>query len=146
LGAYRHGRLTGKHELFVLDTANWAIRQTMSWNLQDARAIRFSPDGRRVVALAGQQMRMWDVESGEQVAAIRGGKKHFMGAAFTADGRFLVSVSKDRTTRLWDTQTWAENRSFDWDVGELLDVACAPDGLTVAVSSNKGKILLFDVE
>ena len=147
LAAYRHGWLSGKHELFILDTTNWAIRQTVSWKVQEARAFRFSPDGRRVVALTGQQMRVWDVDSGEPVASIRGGgKKHFMSAAFTADGRFLVSVSKDRTTRLWDTQTWIESQSFDWDIGELLDVACAPDGLTVAVSSNKGKILLFDVE
>jgi WD40 repeat protein len=146
LAAYRDGRFSGKHELFILDTANWTIRQTMSWNLQEARALRFSPDGRRVVALTGQQMRIWDTDSGQQVASVRGGKKHFMGAAFTADGRLFVSVSKDRTTRLWDTQNWTEYRSFDWDIGELLDVACAPDGLTVAVASNKGQILLFDVE
>lgn len=145
LAANRDGTFSGLHELFIFDTKNWAILKVVSWNVQACRAIRFSPDGGRIVALVGQQMRVWDVESGEPVATIRGGKKHFMGADFTSDGKYLVSVSKDRTTRLWDTQTWTESETFDWEIGELLDVACAPDGLTVAVSSNKGKILQFDV-
>lgn len=146
LAAYRDGTFSGAHELFIIDTTNWAILQTMSWEVQAARAIRFSPDRRRVVALTGQQMRIWDADTGEQVATLRGGKKHFMGAAFTADGRFLVSVSKDKTARLWETESWTESKTFDWNIGELLDVACAPDGLTVAVSSSKGKILQFDLE
>jgi WD40 repeat protein len=69
-----------------------------------------------------------------------------MDAAYSPDARFIATVSKDHTARLWDAHAWGESRTFDWEIGELLAVAFAPDGQTAAVAGSKGKILLFDVE
>ena len=69
-----------------------------------------------------------------------------MGIAFFPDGRHLATVSKDRTTRFWPTAGWGDAKTYDWDVGKLLDVTFAPDGATAAVSSDTGKVVLFDVD
>lgn len=80
------------------------------------------------------------------MAEIKVGKLHFMTAAFSPCGRFLGTVSKDRTTRFWRVNAWDSMTTFDWNIGKLLVLAFAPDGMTAAVASDTGKILLFDMD
>jgi WD40 repeat protein len=135
------------NHVFVFDRAATQLLGSYEWKGQDARRVLFAPDGRTVVAVAGTVLRAWDVGSGKSVAAIKGdSKKHFMGAVFTPDGRYVITVSTDETTRLWDARTWSAGPSYDWEIGQLLDVAVWPGGQAVAVASHKGKILLFDVD
>jgi WD40 repeat protein len=55
-------------------------------------------------------------------------------AASSADGRRLVSASRDSTVRLWDTDTGAE--LFRWKTaGPVYAAALSPDGSTVAAAA-----------
>ena len=67
-------------------------------------------------------------------------------AAFTPDGRKLVTVSMDGTARVWDTATWACERAFAWDVGPLRAVAVAPDGARAATAGDAGRVVVWDLE
>jgi WD40 repeat protein len=112
----------------------------------DTRRLSFSPDGSYLAAASGPVLRVYDVAAGAEVATLTVGKLHFMAAAFSPDGRYLATVSKDRTTRLWEVGRWGEPRTFEWNVGKLLDLAFAPDGSTAAVAGDGGKVVLFDVD
>jgi WD40 repeat protein len=50
-------------------------------------------------------------------------------AAYTPDGKALVTAGKDRTVRLWDLATGREIRRFDWgeEVSERRSVPSADD-------------------
>lgn len=133
-------------QLFVIDLKTNAVVMQAEWTGHPANRVRFSPDGTLVAAACGPVLRVWDVASGASVAEKQVGKLHFQGIAFSPDGRYLATVSKDRTTRLWAVGTWGEPKTFEWNVGQLLDVAFAPDGATAAVSNDKGQIILFDVD
>jgi len=112
----------------------------------DTKRLRFSPNGNLLAAVCGPVLRVYDWGANTELAALKVGKLHFMTAAFTPDGRSLATVSKDRTVRFFDTANWAAARTYDWDIGPLLELTFAPDGTTAAIGSATGQILIFDLD
>lgn len=121
------------------------VRSIDGWG-QGVGHLAFSPDGRFLAGAAGPRLRIWDLETDSEVALHKRGTKHFQGLAFTADGRYLASVSNDETVRIWDARTWQEHTTFTWQIGRLLSIAFAPDGLRAAAGSDQGKVIIWDVE
>ncbi|MGH7201885.1 MAG: WD40 repeat domain-containing protein [Planctomycetaceae bacterium] len=66
-------------------------------------------------------------------------------AAFTPDGRWLVTASFDRTLRLWDLQTGQSSRTLEGHGGLVLCVAVSPDGTRIASGSYDNTIKIWDV-
>lgn len=83
-------------------------------------------------------------ETGQQVAQLSLARKYVQDCAFSPDGRFLAVVSNEAAVRVWDTQTWEEQREFAWGIGKLKCIAFAPDGLRAACGSESGRILIWD--
>ncbi|HXT51634.1 MAG TPA: WD40 repeat domain-containing protein, partial [Thermoanaerobaculia bacterium] len=69
-----------------------------------ASAASFSPDGRRVLTVAGTVAKLWDVASGKPHAALRH-DGDITSAAFTTDGQAVVTASRDGTARVWDVES-----------------------------------------
>ncbi len=77
--------------------------------------ISFSPDGRRLITeglggmLSNRNERekavvLWDVASGQELVTLRGFSKGTVNAAFTPDGKRLVSAAGDGRIKLWDVR------------------------------------------
>ena len=109
-------------------------------------AIAFSPDGSAIAGIYGPVLRVLAVTTGEQIAAIKPGKKHFKGLAFTPDGKSLIAVNTDAAARVYDVATWAETTGYEWQIGKLTAVAVAPDGLRAACGSDRGRVVVWDLE
>ena len=122
------------------------VVQTIPGWGQGVRYMAFSPDGRQLVGTAGPRLRAWDLAEDREVAVQKRGPKHFQGLVFTADGRHLATVSNDTTVRIWDARTWAEQTAYTWAVGALLNVTLSPDGLRAAAGSDRGKVVVWDMD
>jgi len=67
----------------------------------------FSPDGKRVVTAADDYTaRIWDADSGKEIALLKGHTGGMQSAGFSPDGRRVVTASFDNTAHIWDV-TWA---------------------------------------
>jgi WD40 repeat protein len=106
----------------------------------------FSPDGAVLAGTAGPRLRIWDLESDREIAMHKRGTKHFQGLCFTTDGRYLATVSNDETVRVWDARSWQEHTTITWQIGRLLNLAFAPDGLRAAAGSDRGQIVIWDLD
>lgn len=134
--------------IYIWDARTGELRQTLSaaYAYDHPRAIRFAPDGRFLAAMYGPILRVWDTDAGTVVAEQKPGTRHFKDLQFTPDGRQLVTVSNDRTARLWDTVTWAEVGGYEWKIGKLGAVAVTADGTRMAAGADSGKVVVWDAD
>lgn len=111
-----------------------------------AFALAFSPCGRTLVYSAGRTLFVWDTAAARAVKQLQLDTKHFLDAAFTPDGRRLITVSKEGAARVWDAASWGCERAFAWDVGPLRAVAVSPDGTRAAAAGDSGRVVVWDLD
>jgi WD40 repeat protein len=139
------------------------------WDLFDAGEIRrfeghrqavydvaFAPDGRRFLSCGGSpdysvpsvdnSLRLWDLETGEQIRVFEGHTSAVFQIAISANGRQAVSGSADGSMRLWNLETGDELRRFLGHTNWVFAVALTPDGRTGLSGSTDHTLLAWDLE
>ena len=124
----------------------------------------FSPDGRTLASGSRDKtIRLWDVETGQPQATLKGHENRVNAVAFSPDGRTLASgggtdgdswssvykkmlVDGDKTIRLWDVKTGLLRTTLEGHENRVNAVAFSPDGRTLASGSRDKTIRLWDVE
>lgn len=109
------------------------------------KRMAWSPDGRTLAASSDDSMvRLWDLETGRLLHALKGHYDTVYGVAWSPDGRTLASASADRTVRLWDAESGAKKGTLKGHTETVIDVAWSPDGEQVVSCSNDGKARVWD--
>jgi len=85
------------------------------------------PDGRLASGSGDNTVRLWDTNTGNEVARLSGHRKAVTALAALPDGR-LATGSDDMTIRVWDTETGAELVRCEGHQGAVLALAALPDG------------------
>jgi WD40 repeat protein len=128
--------------------SGWEDRVIRVWNATDGREqfalrghegevniIAWRPDGRQLVSAGSDRtVRLWDAITGQEVRTFTG----YHGAAFSADGKWLVTAGQAGATN-WDTANGKELRRIE-GAFRFSKLALRPDG-TMAVWDSGGAAL-----
>lgn len=96
---YFVGTRTG--ELVILDAADGSF-QTIDAHQGRINSIAIFPDGKRIVSAGRDQViNLWDAESRERVAMLRGHERQVFALAVSPDGTCIASAGLAGDLRLW---------------------------------------------
>lgn len=131
----------------TLQVWSTAGRPLRSWPAGDRPPgfMAFTGDGRRILAVAGHWLEVFDAGSGGRLAAWEAHRKDIESAACSRDGSLLASASDDGTVRLWKADG-SPLRTIAGGLGEMLGVAVSPGGERVAGGAGDAVLRLASVE
>jgi len=105
----------------------------------------FSPDGKRIATASDDcTARIWDAETGQQMAIIKHVGK-VLSVVFSPDGAEVVTASADGTARIWDCRSSRQLFSLNHN-GTVVSAAFSPDGTKIATASSDTTARLWDAQ
>jgi WD40 repeat protein/transcriptional regulator with XRE-family HTH domain len=133
------------------------------WDAQTGRELRrwsgpggspllvygFSPDGKWVLTMRSRLdtvLRIWDIAAGREVRQFVGLNNVLESAAFSPDGKYVLTASRDVLARLWDAQTAQEIRRFVGHTQAVRSAVFSPDGKYVLTGSEDKTARLWDAQ
>lgn len=135
------------YELVIRDATTGAEAGRGEYPYSYRSRMLFRPDGGQLVAVHEMSLLVWPMPVPGKPRAVRNdSRRHFTAAAFHPSSRYLFTTSNDATVLVWDTATWAAVTRFTWNIGRLRSVAVSPDGAVAAAGSDKGQVVVWDVD
>ncbi|HVO69803.1 MAG TPA: protein kinase [Aggregatilineaceae bacterium] len=119
-------------------------------------SVAFSPDGHTLIAgfgtiryVAGSNednsLRLFDVDTGEEMRRFEGHTAPITVARFSRDGKSLLSASTDATLRLWDVATGSEIRRLIGHGTAIWSADFSSDGRYAISGSQDGTVIVWDL-
>jgi WD40 repeat protein len=109
------------------------------------RAIAITPDGHfAATAAESNVLKLWNLESGEEVRTFSGHTARANSVAIT-EGGLLLSGSDDHTVRVWDLDTGSPLHVLTGHDGRVNSVACLSGGRLGVSASDDCNIKVWDV-
>jgi WD40 repeat protein len=133
------------------------LRTTLQVHNGRIRAVSFTPDSRLLATVGDSNIRLWDVESGNETTSWSGHRGLAFAATFASDGKTLATGGGawegDGEVKLWDVENKRELRTLNVKGGPVLSLAFAPNGRWLAVGNGRimsdlrleGTVTLWDL-
>jgi WD40 repeat protein/serine/threonine protein kinase len=106
----------------------------------------FAPDGQSLLVCGPAGFfSLLSLASGKEVGRFEGHTDNVECVAFSRDGHWVVSGSKDRTIRIWEAKTGKVRKRFEGHTDRVMAVAFSPDGKQVYSASFDKTLRTWDV-
>jgi WD40 repeat protein/serine/threonine protein kinase len=129
------------------DAASGEPARTLVGHTDHIHCVAFSPGGRLLASSGHQTIKLWDVESGAEVASFpRTIVQEDYSLAFHPDGRRLAAGSDFRMLFIWDIERREPIARLPNHTDEINSVAFTPDGTRLVSASVDGTLRVWDVE
>jgi WD40 repeat protein len=121
------------------------VRAVLRGHEDNVSGVAWSPDGRELATTSNDRtIRIWDGDSGDELAVLHGHEDWVQGVVWSPDGRQLATASHDQTARIWDRDSGSELAVLRGCCG-LWGLAWSPDGRRLATASDDGTARIWDL-
>lgn len=105
----------------------------------------WNPAGARIVTVSADNARVWDAETGAELAVLSGhaGSVHY--GAWNSDGTIIATGGWDATARIWDAENGTELAVIGGYFDTVRHAAWSPEGTRVVLTSWGGPARVFEV-
>ncbi len=127
------------------DVASGNRLRTLSAHTSSVTALRFTPDGRRLVS-TGRDRRLivWDLATGEPVSTILAHRAAITSLDLSPDGQLAATLGLDNGIKLWHLPTGQHMSEFPINAQWSESRVCfTPDGQTLTVNL-PNRLVVFD--
>ena len=104
----------------------------------------YSPDRKMVAAERGDEIIVWDAESGQPLFTLVEGIDRVSGMEFSPDGTRLINGNRDGTAIIWDLTSGKVLFTLQEHSNAVESVAFSPDGTHVATASDDGTAIIWN--
>jgi WD40 repeat protein len=110
-------------------------------------SVVFSPDGTRIASGSRDgTVRIWDTQTGGQLALFEGHTETVSSVVFSPDGTRIASGSSDKTVRIWDTQTGKQLALLKGHTDTVWSVVFSPHGTRITSGSFDKTVRIWDTQ
>jgi len=115
-------------------------------------AAAFSPDGKFLLTTLSNELtnawgaEIWDVVTGKPLRFFKGHTSKVTSVGFSADGKYLITGSLDKSARLWDAQTGKELRRFNGHTDVITAIGLSPDVKQLTTASLDNTVRVWDAQ
>jgi WD40 repeat protein len=126
----------------IFDAATLERRAELSGHTDYVQDLTFLDDDRVVTVSGDGTARIWDVETFEEIRALRGHTGAVLNVAVSPVGTLIATAGTDGTAKLWDAESGDELMTFFGHDRIVHTVAFSPDGRFLATASGDGTVML----
>lgn len=126
--------------LRIWDVNDGRLLQTIEHQKEWVETIAVVPGGKQVLTAGGNNVHLWDLDTGKLVRSYTGHGFGVTSLALTRDGRTLLSSSYDGSIRAWEVASGQQLRQFQSHRDWVWSVALAPDGRHFLSAGGGGQV------
>jgi hypothetical protein len=131
----------------IIPTANPARRKSFVAHKAWIGDVAFSPEGSMLASASADKMiKLWSVPEGKLIRTLEGHDGIVKAVRYLPDGKTLISGGLDETIRIWDVASGSETGRVTIPGWAITCLDLAPDGLTVAVGDQSGRVALLNYQ
>lgn len=124
-----------------------ACLMTLVGHTGSVKTCAFSPNGSRIVSSSQDgTLKLWDAQTGAELATFAGAASARQACAFSPDGRRIVSAASWRELQLSDADTGAKLATLAGHADKLKAWAFSPDGRRIVSASEDKTLKLWDAQ
>ena len=137
----------GTTKIWIFDTDTYKFRTTLKGHTTAITKVALSPNGTMFASSGGNKrlenaskvktIKLWDIQTGEQLTTLNGHLDVVHDIAFSPDTTMLASSSSDKTVLIWDVQSGEILRRLVGHTDAVSRLVFSPDGESLASGSKE---------